>query len=514
MGSGGRFRCPSCRYEVMLDRHGVYGLQRNLLVENIIDMYQSESKKPFRKLEVLMCEEHEDEKVNIFCITCQKPTCSLCKVFGQHQECNVSPVDKVYKDHKAEISAAIAMLVAGNDRLQSIISTTEELVTKTEDNSKVSQSTVAEAFDKLYSILEEKKQHMLSQVKSVAQEKKEGLQVILKQYGSQLEKSSKLVEEALSLLEEPNAAQFLSVSRELIGRVTASAKASDVEKPPNNVHEMEMFNLDFTDIEASLSAIKFDGFDDIEERVPRATEELQSASDGEAPTSATPSGASFRAKLLLPKDDEAVGVVASAEITKAADDVESLGSRRDSLKLMGEDDDTNDSLDGLDSEVKAIAEKYLAGRAARTSSQSSRRSDSNNDRRKSYSDEQSDGSTQDTWRPEQSPYWRGTSAATAPSSVKYSGYLRDALGDGENSRSPTRSSSPSDRLRGPRVSFANVPPYPSVDRDDENDSVTEVQESTEALLARIPQRSRRTRRLPRTYTTHRRRTWSHLLDKK
>lgn len=40
--SGGRFRCPSCRHEVIMDRHGVYGLQRNLLVENIIDVYKQE----------------------------------------------------------------------------------------------------------------------------------------------------------------------------------------------------------------------------------------------------------------------------------------------------------------------------------------------------------------------------------------------------------------------------------------------------------------------------------------
>lgn len=45
LGSGGRFRCPSCRHEVVLDRHGVYGLQRNLLVENIIDMYKQESSR-------------------------------------------------------------------------------------------------------------------------------------------------------------------------------------------------------------------------------------------------------------------------------------------------------------------------------------------------------------------------------------------------------------------------------------------------------------------------------------
>ncbi|KAK2106218.1 E3 ubiquitin-protein ligase trim63 [Saguinus oedipus] len=40
--SGGRFRCPTCRHEVIMDRHGVYGLQRNLLVENIIDIYKQE----------------------------------------------------------------------------------------------------------------------------------------------------------------------------------------------------------------------------------------------------------------------------------------------------------------------------------------------------------------------------------------------------------------------------------------------------------------------------------------
>lgn len=43
VASGGRFRCPSCRHEVVLDRHGIYGLQRNLLVENIIDIYKQES---------------------------------------------------------------------------------------------------------------------------------------------------------------------------------------------------------------------------------------------------------------------------------------------------------------------------------------------------------------------------------------------------------------------------------------------------------------------------------------
>uniref|UniRef100_A0A3B5LU90 Tripartite motif-containing protein 54 n=1 Tax=Xiphophorus couchianus TaxID=32473 RepID=A0A3B5LU90_9TELE len=117
--SGGRFRCPSCRHEVVLDRHGVYGLQRNLLVENIIDMFKQESKTP-------MCDVHEDEKINIYCVTHAVPTCSMCKVFGAHKDCEVAPLGTVYETKRSELSDGIAMMVGNNDRIQGIISQLDE----------------------------------------------------------------------------------------------------------------------------------------------------------------------------------------------------------------------------------------------------------------------------------------------------------------------------------------------------------------------------------------------------
>ncbi|OBS63581.1 hypothetical protein A6R68_07841, partial [Neotoma lepida] len=125
--SGGRFRCPSCRHEVIMDRHGVYGLQRNLLVENIIDIYKQEcSSRPPQKGSHPMCKEHEDEKINIYCLTCEVPTCSLCKVFGAHQACEVAPLQNIFQGQKTELSNCISMLVAGNDRVQTIISQLED----------------------------------------------------------------------------------------------------------------------------------------------------------------------------------------------------------------------------------------------------------------------------------------------------------------------------------------------------------------------------------------------------
>uniref|UniRef100_A0A8C6XUH0 Uncharacterized protein n=1 Tax=Naja naja TaxID=35670 RepID=A0A8C6XUH0_NAJNA len=100
LGSAGRFRCPSCRHEVVLDRHGIYGLQRNLLVENIIDIYKQASARGPERLAHPTCEEHEEENINIYCVTCAVPTCSLCKVFGEHQECEVAPLSDICAKQK------------------------------------------------------------------------------------------------------------------------------------------------------------------------------------------------------------------------------------------------------------------------------------------------------------------------------------------------------------------------------------------------------------------------------
>lgn len=50
-----------------------------------------------------MCEEHQDEKINIYCVTCSVPTCSLCKVFGSHQSCEVAPLKSVYETQKVRL---------------------------------------------------------------------------------------------------------------------------------------------------------------------------------------------------------------------------------------------------------------------------------------------------------------------------------------------------------------------------------------------------------------------------
>lgn len=75
------------------------------------------SMKPEQQQQQLMCEEHEDEKINIYCLSCQTPTCSMCKVFGQHRDCDVAPLGTVYMRQKVKDGYSIQFLLRATSHL-------------------------------------------------------------------------------------------------------------------------------------------------------------------------------------------------------------------------------------------------------------------------------------------------------------------------------------------------------------------------------------------------------------
>ncbi|CAB1342955.1 unnamed protein product, partial [Coregonus sp. 'balchen'] len=218
MSTGGRFRYPLCCHEAVLDYHGVYGLQRNLLVENIIDIYrQEECSRSVVCACVWVCEgyvtgfckhppepecsyvniihtEHDEEMVNIYCLSCETPTCSMCKGFGQHKDCEVAPLQN--------LSDGIAILVAGNDRIQALLSQMEETCRSIQNGRRQKQSLCGK-FDGLYAILEERKKEL--------DDKLDYIRSLIRRH-DYLEGTVKLVETAIQSMEEPEMAVFLQVS--------------------------------------------------------------------------------------------------------------------------------------------------------------------------------------------------------------------------------------------------------------------------------------------------------------
>uniref|UniRef100_A0A8C7W569 Tripartite motif-containing protein 54 n=1 Tax=Oncorhynchus mykiss TaxID=8022 RepID=A0A8C7W569_ONCMY len=280
VSSGGRFRCPSCRHEVVLDRHGVYGLQRNLLVENIIDMYKQEqesSSKPEpepAKCDQPMCEEHEGEKINIYCVTCGVPTCSLCKVFGAHKDCDVAPLNTVFNKQKTELTDCIAMLVGNNDRIQGIMSQLDETCKTVEENGRRQKSKVCESFDHLYAVLEERKGDMTLKINAEQQEKLDYINGLMRKYREHLENMAKIVETGIQTMEESEMATFLQTAKPLLQKLIAGTNISHLDKVERGYDNMDHYTANFERERRVLLTIDFvkdveddEEFEDGEEEV-------------------------------------------------------------------------------------------------------------------------------------------------------------------------------------------------------------------------------------------------------
>ncbi|XP_049914751.1 tripartite motif-containing protein 54 isoform X1 [Epinephelus moara] len=260
--SGARFRCPSCRQEVLLDRHGVYGLQRNLLVENIIDIYrQQESSrlvnmKPEQQQQ-LPCEEHEEEKINIYCLSCETPTCSMCKVFGKHKDCDVAPLSSVYMRQKTDLSDSIAILVASNDHVQAVISQMEDICQAVEENGRRQREHLADRFDNLVAILDERKRELVGLITKQQDDKLRRVRSLISQHSDHLEAAVTLVESAIQSMEEPHMSLFVQNAQVILEKMAVTARTSNMERPELGYESMSHFVINTDDLAAMLKNIDF-----------------------------------------------------------------------------------------------------------------------------------------------------------------------------------------------------------------------------------------------------------------
>ncbi|KAK1875280.1 Tripartite motif-containing protein 55 [Dissostichus eleginoides] len=246
VSSGGRFRCPSCRHEVVLDRHGVYGLQRNLLVENIIDMFNQGSASrpaPEQQLEP-RCETHEEEKINIYCVSCSMPTCSLCKVFGPHRDCMVAPLEAVCTQQKAELTDCISSLVGTNERTQAIISQLEDTCRTVDESGRRQKSQVCEACDQLFALLEERKAMLTLRISCEQEEKLLYVRSLSRKYREHLENTASLLESSLRALDTKEMAQFLQTAKPLLQKMVEGSDTSHLDQLLNDGGGLGHLSLD------------------------------------------------------------------------------------------------------------------------------------------------------------------------------------------------------------------------------------------------------------------------------
>ncbi|KAM7365878.1 hypothetical protein PAMP_016771 [Pampus punctatissimus] len=261
---GGSFRCPSCRFEVLLDRHGVYGLQRNLLVENIVDIYKQQQERrgddeltlKDKLAKEPKCKEHEEECINIYCASCQTPTCSMCKVFGQHKDCQVSPLSTAYQSQKSELRAAVEQLAAANSGVQSAVTQMDDKCALIYQNGELQQRRLGESCDLLFALLEERKQQLLERIGRVEEEKLVALRDLVERYKLQLQHSKQLQEKLTQSTERCSAAKFLLSSKQLLQEAEQAARVPLTSPEPRDTC-MDHLTVDTLQAEQVIANMSF-----------------------------------------------------------------------------------------------------------------------------------------------------------------------------------------------------------------------------------------------------------------
>ncbi|XP_055774709.1 E3 ubiquitin-protein ligase TRIM36-like isoform X2 [Salvelinus fontinalis] len=269
------FPCPGCQHDVDLGERGMSMLFRNFTLESIVERYRQAARaavaimcnmcKPpqqeatkscmdckasycnecfkfhhpwgtpkaqheyvgptmnFRP-KVLMCPEHEMEKVNMYCEVCRRPVCHLCKLGGSHANHKVTSMSSAYKILKEKLSKSIHYLISKEDQVRTQISHLEVLINETEENGKVAECGAYEHFDRLFQTLQERKSEMLNSIEQSRTRRLEQLRGQVEEYQGMLENSG-LVGYAQEVLKETDQSCFVQTAKQLHTRIAKSTES-------------------------------------------------------------------------------------------------------------------------------------------------------------------------------------------------------------------------------------------------------------------------------------------------
>ncbi|XP_072453296.1 E3 ubiquitin-protein ligase TRIM36 isoform X1 [Notamacropus eugenii] len=275
------FPCPGCEHDIDLGERGINGLFRNFTLETIVERYRQAARaataimcdlcKPppqestkscmdcsasycnecfkiyhpwgtvkaqheyvgpttnFRP-KILMCPEHEMERVNMYCELCRRPVCHLCKLGGNHSNHRVTTISSAYKTLKEKLSKDIDYLIGKEGQVRSQISELNLLMKETECNGERAKEEAASHFNKLFEVLEEKKSSIIKAIDASKKLRLDKFQTQMEEYQGLLENNG-LVGYAQEVLKETDQSCFVQTAKQLHLRIQKATESLKTFRP-------------------------------------------------------------------------------------------------------------------------------------------------------------------------------------------------------------------------------------------------------------------------------------------
>ncbi|XP_048383997.1 E3 ubiquitin-protein ligase TRIM36 isoform X3 [Stegostoma tigrinum] len=300
------FPCPSCKHDIDLGERGLSGLFRNFTLETIVERYRQAARaavaimcnlcKPppqeatkscmdckasycnecfklhhpwgtpkaqheyvgpttnFRP-KILMCPEHDMEKVTMYCEVCRRPVCHLCKLGGSHANHKVTSMSSAYKALKEKLSKSIGYLISKEDQVKTQIFQLEHMIEQTESNGEKAKREATDMIDGLCAILEQRKMKLIKSIEDSHSSKLEKLRNQMDEYQGMLENSG-LVGYAQEVLKETDQSCFVQTAKQLHVRIRMATESLKTFQPAAEPTFTD-FSLDISREEKLLKELSF-----------------------------------------------------------------------------------------------------------------------------------------------------------------------------------------------------------------------------------------------------------------
>ncbi|XP_058252999.1 tripartite motif-containing protein 46 isoform X4 [Hemibagrus wyckioides] len=259
------FPCPTCRRDVELGERGLADCLRNLTLERIIERYRQTVSlgsmavmcqfcKPPQALEatkgcadcranfcnecfklyhpwgtpraqhehvlpthsfrpkVLVCVEHEQERMQFYCRSCQRLLCALCKLRRVHNGHKVMPIAHAYQTLKDKITKQMNYILGHQERVQAQITQVESAIAQTEVNSAVAKEQLNQCVNNMREEMAERQSALLKTLEETRAQRSEALNTQLSEKQSLLDNAG-LVMYTQELLKENDQPCFVQAAR-------------------------------------------------------------------------------------------------------------------------------------------------------------------------------------------------------------------------------------------------------------------------------------------------------------
>ncbi|XP_056296086.1 probable E3 ubiquitin-protein ligase MID2 isoform X4 [Pseudoliparis swirei] len=195
----------------------------------------------------LTCLEHENEKVNMYCLVDDQLICALCKLVGRHREHQVSSLTERFDKLKQTLENNLTNLVKRNGELENQMAKLIQICQQVEVNTAMHEAKLVEECDELVEIIRQRKQVIAVKIKESKVMKLRKLAQQIANCRQCLERSSALVTQAEQSLKENDHARFLQTARNVAERVAMATASSQVLIPDVNLNDaFDNFALDFS----------------------------------------------------------------------------------------------------------------------------------------------------------------------------------------------------------------------------------------------------------------------------